>query len=40
MDETMRTEGRQHAFRESDDDELRCRWCGGYPFDLLHWCTG
>lgn len=33
------TEGFQHHFVPSDDDEKRCRHCGGYPFDLLHWIT-
>jgi DNA-directed RNA polymerase subunit RPC12/RpoP len=26
-----------HEFCEGDQDEKRCRFCGGYPFDLLHW---
>lgn len=40
MSDTLPTEGFQHCFRESDDDEKRCMHCGGYPFDLLHWCGG
>ena len=40
MSTTTPTEGDQHAFRERDDDPLRCLHCNGYPFDLLHWCTG
>lgn len=27
-----------HHFVPSEGDEKRCRHCGGYPFDLLHWC--
>jgi hypothetical protein len=26
-----------HEFCPNDTDEIRCRFCGGYPFDLRHW---
>lgn len=29
--------GDTHKFVPCDDDDKRCRYCGGYPFDLLHW---
>jgi hypothetical protein len=40
VSEVLPTEGNQHHFVSRDDDDLRCRHCDGYPFDLLHWCTG
>ncbi|WP_280479109.1 hypothetical protein [Nocardia asiatica] len=21
-------------------DGIHCKHCGGYPFDLMHWCLG
>jgi len=26
-----------HEFCSNDANEMHCRFCGGYPFDLQHW---
>ena len=33
----LETEGDQHEFSGDGEYVERCRFCDGYPFDLLHW---
>ena len=29
-----------HCFSPEIPDGMRCKHCGGYPFDLWHWTLG
>ena len=29
-----------HRFSVVNRDDLRCKFCDGYPFDFQHWCWG